>query len=59
MSDFEKTTLVRGIIPPKVHKDFAGARGLVQRAVRDLPRSVSFSEALAQVRTFSKAVPKK
>jgi hypothetical protein len=45
-------------LPPQMKKDFAGARGRVNRAVEMSQQSVSFSEAEQQVRLFLKAASK-
>jgi hypothetical protein len=45
-------------LPPQMKKDFAGARGRVNRAVEMSPQSVTFLEAEQQVRLFLKAASK-
>ena len=48
-----KSTRVHCVVPPKVVKDFAGARGLVTSAMKELPQSVSLQQAVEQIRLFS------
>jgi len=54
-----KTTPARVFVTSQVLKEFAGVRGRVRTAVAASPRSVSFSEALAQVKSFQAVPPKK
>jgi hypothetical protein len=54
-----KTTPVRCYVPPQVVKDFAGVRGRVIAAVKAAPRSVTFLDAVTQIREFGLDLPKK
>ena len=43
-------------VDPRIRRSFAGVRGRVKAAVAAQPRSVSWSDALDQVRKFQTSV---